>query len=755
MERISAALSAPREAALSSFAAPSTGNRSKSKSSHVRVVARIRPMNEQEQHGIAALQPIVQEPLAPQEESHSSPLQSARKGPFKFLTPKKRSKASSSKNTPQRANDATPVIRNGQRIAAPSPGRPPVSSSQTEYGTAKSLSAQQKVFDFDAVFSQDATQKEVYDRSVGDAVRRNIFRGYNTTIIAYGQTGSGKTFTMGGKREAELANAMDVSPTSRSSSSRSFTESPKRALENTSDETKSTSSSTFSIDEDDGIIPRAVHDLFKAKQRHESAGEVTIQLTYLEIYNDELRDLLVDGGDEPTNMKLCDQGDDGVVVKGLTCVNVTSTEQVRQLMDAAAKQRTTASTKMNMRSSRSHAICSLLVTINPATQSGTNQSMSTRAEVITAKLTLVDLAGSERIKETGVVGIHQQESININKDLFVLGKVISSLADKMKASRTKVHVPYRDSKLTRLLRDSLGGNCCTVMVACVSPAAKNLDESFNTLRYAERARTITNAVKQNVIKAVMTPAECAAMRGENKMLKVKVQELVKRLYSFEQKMEDADALSIQSNFTVDDLSLGASIEERELRTTESTTTESTAKTEAVSDAQLDAKNLALMSLGLEINEKKEMVEKLRAEAAALKATLSLGKTETSTSPPPREPQVVTPRPGGAMAAPGTKIEMVTISNTTVKDENHEQQARLHAKEIRVLEEKVHSLIEVNGGLRRELTAQRQKMESSQEEGKDTQEKIDALVLQLEFEQKRIVEHEACLKKSQQELREAV
>lgn len=751
-------MSAPREAALSSFAAPSSsGNRSKS--SHVRVVARLRPMNEQEQHGVAALQPIIpQVPIV----QHSSPPRSVRKGPFKFLTPKRKSKAAaSSKNTtPQRAEDATPVIRNGQRLfAAPSPGKPP--KSQTEYGTAKSLSAQQKLFDFDAVFTSDATQKEVYDRSVGDAVRRNIFRGYNTTIIAYGQTGSGKTFTMGGKRDADLANMQDMSPTnnrSGGSSSRSFAGMIKNnsskslgSLSGSMDDTKG-SSSTFTIDEDDGIIPRAVHDLFKAKQRHESAGEVTIQLTYLEIYNDELRDLLVDGGEEPTYMKLSDQGDDGVVVKGLTCVTVKSTQQVKELMEEAAKRRTTASTRMNLRSSRSHAICSLLVTINPATKAGSSQSSSTRAEVITAKLSLVDLAGSERIKETGVVGLHQQESININKDLFVLGKVISSLSDKMKSSRT-VHVPYRDSKLTRLLRDSLGGNCCTVMVACVSPSEKNLDESVNTLRYAERARTITNAVKQNVVKAVMTPAECAAMRGENKMLKTKVKELMKRVKLLEQRTENLDELSVQSGITMDDLSLGASIEERDdsLKKKFIETEESTA-----TDAQLDAKNLALMSLDLEIAEKKELVEKLRKEATELETTLSMGKVETTTVPTSRDPPVVVaPFAGTSMAAPGTKIEMVNLSNNGAKNDISEQQARQHAKEIRVLEEKVQSLIQVNGGLRQELTVQMQRTESLQEEGKDTKENVDALVFQLEFEKKRIVEHEASLKKAQTELREAV
>ena len=264
-------------------------------------------------------------------------------------------------------------------------------------------------------------------------------------------------------------------------------------------------------------------------------------------------------------------------------MTVKSPQQVKELMNEAAKRRTTASTRMNMRSSRSHAICSLLVTINPATKTISSQSSlsGTRAEVISAKLTLVDLAGSERIKETGVVGLHQQESININKDLFVLGKVISSLADKMKSNRTKVHVPYRDSKLTRLLRDSLGGNCCTVMMACVSPAEKNLDESVNTLRYAERARTITNAVKQNVVKAVMTPAECAAMRGENKMLKAKVQELVKRVKTLEQKTESLEDISIASGITMDDLSLGASVEVRDdSLKAESIETEETTKTES-------------------------------------------------------------------------------------------------------------------------------------------------------------------------------
>lgn len=209
---------------------------------------------------------------------------------------------------------------------------------------------------------------------------------------------------------------------------------------------------TKRISSDDGIILRAIHDLFKAKQRHESAGEVVIQLSYLEIWNDELRDLLCD---DEIMIKLRDHGEGGVQIKGLTSITVTSVAQVLDLMDKAARRRTTGSTFVNARSSRSHAICTLTVTIYPALP-GNIGNIPASSEVITAKLTLVDLAGSERIKTTRVTGDQQKESISINKDLFVLGKVLSVLADN-RNERQQEHVPYRDSKLTRLLRDSLGG----------------------------------------------------------------------------------------------------------------------------------------------------------------------------------------------------------------------------------------------------------------------------------------------------------
>jgi len=176
-----------------------------------------------------------------------------------------------------------------------------------------------------------------------------------------------------------------------------------------------------------------------------------------EIYQEELRDLLVDS--EQQSLKLRDHGDQGVVVRGLSNEVVDSIPQVHFLLGQAMKRRTTSATKMNERSSRSHAICTIAVTTTSSSKSPSGRSgggKKKKLKSVTAKLTLVDLAGSERIKETGVEGVQKQESININKDLFVLGKVVSALSERANKG-SGVHVPYRDSKLTRLLRDSLGG----------------------------------------------------------------------------------------------------------------------------------------------------------------------------------------------------------------------------------------------------------------------------------------------------------
>lgn len=445
-----------------------------SKANHIRVVTRIRPINPQEitQGCIPCVTVIPNENAWPDK---VSPVK--KKGPFAFLTPNKRimelPTLVSTINTP-----TTPLTRNTSHRgrlfhSSPSKGTSMIISDQPVFGSATSLliglpcnDNSQKQFDYDAVLDENASQFEVYKRTVGDSISQNIFRGCNTTILAYGQSGSGKTYTMSG------------------------------GLEGTDQE---------------GIRPRAIRDLFRAKSNHD--GDVTITITYVEIYNDEIRDLLIEESSiENAPLKLRDQGPE-LIVEGLVPLLVKNEAEARRLMEIAVRRRTNPSFKIDSRISRSHTICTLAVNITPKKKT---------ASVANAKLVLVDLAGSERIKQTGILAFAKQENININKDLFVLAKVLSALADQSK-SKKNLHVPYRDSKLTRLLRDSLGRNCCTVMVACVSPTNVQLEESVNTLRYAERTRVTANTAKQNVVKTIST--ELDDFRAENKMLLLKVLEL--------------------------------------------------------------------------------------------------------------------------------------------------------------------------------------------------------------------------------------
>jgi len=211
----------------------------------------------------------------------------------------------------------------------------------------------------------------------------------------------------------------------------------------------------------DGIIPRAVHDVFGyMKQITCGAERVKVQMSYLEIYNEEAKDLLSKDA-SPPDLQIRDCGGD-VIVQNLSLHNVTSPMEVASLMESAADKRSTAATLMNAVSSRSHAICTLHVRIAPL------PDQADAEEEITAKLTLVDLAGSERAKKTGAQGTRLKEGININKGLFVLGQVVSSLAELAQqtgsSDSSSIYVKYRDSKLTRLLQDSLGGEYSIVCI---------------------------------------------------------------------------------------------------------------------------------------------------------------------------------------------------------------------------------------------------------------------------------------------------
>jgi Kinesin motor domain len=256
----------------------------------------------------------------------------------------------------------------------------------------------------------------------------------------------------------------------------------------------------------DGVIYHAVSDLFRDKEGLKK--DISVKLSCFEIYIEDVKDLL---GHDVTNvaLKIRDSGDN-VSVIGLSEITVDHIDQVRELLDHAQMRRTTSSTGSNQRSSRSHAIYSLTI----------QSSNGLPSKPCTSKLTFVDLAGSERIKDSGVIGNQRKESIHINTDLFALSKVISSLHDQ------NSHIPYRDCKLTRLLRDSLGGNCRTILIACISPAKVHADESLNTLRYAERAQSIPNSIHASVSKSesvlAMTPTQIASIQEENNILRARL-----------------------------------------------------------------------------------------------------------------------------------------------------------------------------------------------------------------------------------------
>ncbi|KAL7690530.1 putative kinesin-like protein [Plasmopara halstedii] len=289
---------------------------------------------------------------------------------------------------------------------------------------------QQKSFTFDSVYDENTSQRQFYDESAYPLVE-SIFEGYNGTIFAYGQTGCGKTHTMQGK------------------------ESPSDLR---------------------GVIPLSFDHIFDTINA-DTMREYMVRASYLEIYNEDIRDLLSD--DTKRRLDLKEAVDGTIYVKDLTEVVVRDVQSLNKVMNRGLKNRTIGATLMNEGSSRSHSIFTIVVE--------TNETSAGQDHFKAGKLNLVDLAGSERQSKTGATGNRLKEGCKINLSLSALGNVISALVD----GKGK-HIPYRDSKLTRLLQDSLGGNTKTLMVAAVSPADYNYDETLSTLRYANRAKNIKN-----------------------------------------------------------------------------------------------------------------------------------------------------------------------------------------------------------------------------------------------------------------------
>ncbi|XP_077526588.1 kinesin-like protein KIF11 [Haemaphysalis longicornis] len=304
--------------------------------------------------------------------------------------------------------------------------------------------AVRKSFTFDRVFGPEAKQIDVYQAVMGPTIAE-VMMGYNCTVFAYGQTGTGKTFTMEGERSnANLCWAEDPSA---------------------------------------GIIPRTLQQLFEELQLQDL--EFTIRVSFLELYNEELFDLL-SAHDDTSRLKIYEDSTrkGSVIIHGLEEITVHNREEVFFILEKGAAKRQTAATLLNAASSRSHTVFSVTVHIRETTADG--------EELLkTGKLNLVDLAGSENIGRSGAMDRRAREAGNINQSLLTLGRVITALVDKAP------HVPYRESKLTRLLQDSLGGRTKTSIIATISPGTSGLDETLSTLDYAHRAKNITNRPEVN------------------------------------------------------------------------------------------------------------------------------------------------------------------------------------------------------------------------------------------------------------------
>ncbi|CDW75636.1 kinesin motor domain containing protein [Stylonychia lemnae] len=297
-----------------------------------------------------------------------------------------------------------------------------------------------KVFSYDSVYDVDSLQQNVYDESAFPLVE-SVIEGYNGTIFAYGQTGCGKTHTMLGYPD---------------------------------------------IPDLRGIIPNCFNHIFGFIDSNTEGTKFLVRCSYLEIYNEEIHDLLVDNGrgKEPQKLELKEDPNRGLFVKDLNCLIVKTIPEMEKAMNFGTGNRKVAATNMNDTSSRSHSIFTVYIE--------TARQVNGEQRIKAGKLNLVDLAGSERPSKTGAGGQTLKEGIKINLSLTALGNVIGALVDGKSA-----HIPYRDSKLTRLLQDSLGGNTKTVMIAAVSPADYNYEETLSTLRYASRAKAIKNKPKVN------------------------------------------------------------------------------------------------------------------------------------------------------------------------------------------------------------------------------------------------------------------
>ncbi|XP_072282251.1 kinesin-like protein KIF18B [Pyxicephalus adspersus] len=336
-------------------------------------------------------------------------------------------------------------------------------------------------FIFDRVFGEQSRQQEVFEHTTKPIID-GVLNGYNCSVFAYGATGAGKTHTM-------LGSAADP-----------------------------------------GVMYLTMVELYQRIEAIKEEKSCEVVISYLEVYNEQIQDLL-----EPKGfLAIREDPQKGVVVQGLSFHQPKSAEQLLQMLANGNLNRTQHPTDANASSSRSHAVFQIYVKQQ-------DRTASISQDIRVAKMSLIDLAGSERASSTNAKGERLREGANINRSLLALINVINALAD---AKSKKAHIPYRDSKLTRLLKDSIGGNCRTVMIAAISPSSLSYDDTYNTLKYANRAKEIKLSLKSNVINLDCHISKYAAVCEE---LKAEVAELKAKLQYYENKestLEQTDSLPL-------------------------------------------------------------------------------------------------------------------------------------------------------------------------------------------------------------------
>ena len=362
----------------------------------------------------------------------------------------------------------------------------------------------EQTYAFDFAFDKNCSQYTVFENSTKFLID-GVVNGFNATVFAYGATGAGKTYTMLGN------------------------------------------------DNNPGIMPLTLRELFN-KVNSFNDREYKLKFWYLEIYNENIRDLLkfmgknnsnnnLDNTDNNINitsneyLDLREDPEKGVVVSGITEINVSNSNDMLKILKRGNRNRTQEATGANETSSRSHAILQVSIEYKDK-NSGIN------IEIKFSKLSLIDLAGSERASATQNRGIRLIEGANINRSLLTLGNCINALCDANMKGNKKIHIPYRDSKLTRLLKDSLGGNARTVMIANVSPAINTFEDTYNTLKYANRAKNIKTFVTRNVLTAQYHISNYVNIINN---LKSEISQLKKQL----QMKEEGNNNIINNNFNTD------------------------------------------------------------------------------------------------------------------------------------------------------------------------------------------------------------